>query len=110
MGTAGTGGIWAAGSKYLNGLLGRGIVSNPGVLRFLPQSGVRGTLDSAGWAFKSVRSSTASRGGWSRAFGRGPDTVLQCGGRHSISYWKLTGSTIHGTTKVPYFKFGSVPK
>lgn len=113
LGTAGTGGIWAAGSKYLNGLVARGIVSNPGALRFLPQGGVRGTLDAAGWAFKSVRASTASRGGWSRTFGRGPDAVLQwsaAGGRHIVSYWKLTGSTIQGTTKVPYFKFGSVPK
>lgn len=110
LGTAGTGGVWASGSGYLNGIIARGIVNNSGALRFLPHAGVRGRLDAAGWSFKSLRPSTAARGGWAMQLGTGLEAVIQwpaAGGRHSISYWKVTGSLI-GTSRVPYFRFGSV--
>lgn len=99
------------GSAALNSGVANLLVKNPGLLRFLPQGAVRGTLNAAGWVSGTMRGTTAARGGWSMVLNPGPVARFQwsaAGGRHSVSYWKVSGSSI-GTLRIPYFRFGSVP-
>ncbi len=98
-------------SSLLNSSVSTMLVKYPNLLRYLPQSAVRSTLNVAGWASGSMRASSAARGGWSMVLNPGPAARIQwsaSGGRHSMSYWKVTGPEV-GTTRIPYLRMGDVP-
>lgn len=105
--TLATGGIGTIGSVSIkaNTYVANLILKYPSTLRWLPQAGVKGTLQEAGWVAGSMRQSTAARGSWSMVLNPGPIARLQwsaAGGRHGGSYWKLTGPE-YGTQKFNYF-------
>ena len=98
--------------RGLAGLSSDAILKSPALLRYLPQSTVKSILTRSGWTPKAINATTASRGGWAMQLGKGPQAVIQfsrAGGRHTISYWKISGPEI-GTIRIPYFRLGQVPK
>ena len=99
-------GLVRAGSLGVREFVNNAATGNISNLRFVPQNVVKWALSTEGWALGSMQARSAARGGWSMVSGRGPSYRVQfgaAGGRHGGSYWKLTGSKVHGTHKAPYF-------